>query len=389
MYSAKKRKGASLKEILNYTLPKLHSGKTWYVDFMCYDPAEKKMKRKKYMLDGIAKVSDRRKRAADIIVTVTAKLREGWNPWVEMTNTRQFTKVDAVFNIYIRYLDKLYESKSIKESTFLDYHKRLRVLQEYMNNHSLPIMYIYQFDLSYISDFLDYILLDRDSSARTRNNYKTWISSFCSWLVEKQYLDVNPCERIKSLKEEPKRREALSAPDLHKLGKYLQEKNPYFLLVCRMLYYTFIRPEELTNIKLKDIYLHEQKVFIGGNISKNRCDGMVGLNDGLVRSMIDLDIFKCDGDCYLFSTGFMPGRKKITTKVLRNYFYRVRDALHLSKNYMLYSLKDSGIRDLANSAGIVVARDQARHSDISTTNKYLKGSALTVHEETKHFHGEL
>ena len=389
MYSAKKRKGASLKEILNYTLPKLHSGKTWYVDFMCYDPAEKKMKRKKYMLDGIAKVSDRRKRAADIIVTVTAKLREGWNPWVEMTNTRQFTKVDAVFNIYIRYLDKLYESKSIKESTFLDYHKRLRVLQEYMNNHSLPIMYIYQFDLSYISDFLDYILLDRDSSARTRNNYKTWISSFCSWLVEKQYLDVNPCERIKSLKEEPKRREALSAPDLHKLGKYLQEKNPYFLLVCRMLYYTFIRPEELTNIKLKDIYLHEQKVFIGGNISKNRCDGMVGLNDGLVRSMIDLDIFKCDGDCYLFSTGFMPGRKKITTKVLRNYFYRVRDALHLSKNYMLYSLKDSGIRDLANAAGIVVARDQARHSDISTTNKYLKGSALTVHEETKHFHGEL
>ena len=56
-------------------------------------------------------------------------------------------------------------------------------------------------------------------------------------------------------------------------------------------------------------------------------------------------------------------------------------------NSLFYSLKDTGIRDLANSAGIVIARDQARHSDISTTNKYLKGEALPVHEETKHFEG--
>lgn len=389
MYSTKKRKGASLTEVLNYTLPKLHTGKTWYVDFMCYDPAEQRMKRKKYMLDGITKVTDRRKRAVDIIANVTTRLREGWNPWVEVSNSRQFTKVDAVINIYIRYLEKLYESQSIKESTYNDYRKRLRVLQEFMANHAVPIMYIYQFNLSYISDFLDYILMDRDSSARTRNNYKVWISSLCSWLVEKQYLETNPCERIKALKEEPKRREALSATDLRKLGKYLEKNDPYFLLLCRMAYYTFIRPEELTNIRLKDIYLKEQKVFVGRNISKNRQDGMVGLNDVLVKMMINLGVFKCDGDCYLFSSGFKPGRKKITTKVLRNYFYKVRDALRLSKNYQFYSLKDSGIRDLANAAGIVVARDQARHSDISTTNKYLNGSSLTVHEETKHFQGEL
>lgn len=31
---------------------------------------------------------------------------------------------------------------------------------------------------------------------------------------------------------------------------------------------------------------------------------------------------------------------------------------------------------------------QARHSDISVTNKYLK-SAKVAHEETKHFEGEL
>ena len=53
------------------------------------------------------------------------------------------------------------------------------------------------------------------------------------------------------------------------------------------------------------------------------------------------------------------------------------------------SLKDSGLRDLANSQGIVIARDQARHTDVSTTNKYLQGRDLPVHPETKHFTGSL
>ena len=190
------------------------------------------------MLNGIDKVSERRKRAIDIIANITIRLQKGWNPWVELANARQYTKVVTVINMYIKYIEKLYDTQAIKENTYKDYCKRIRVLQEYMNNHAMPIIYIYQFNLAYISDFLDYILMDRDSSARTRNNYKIWLSSFCSWLVEKQFIETNPCEQIKSLKEEPKRRDALSPSDLNKLGRYLKKNNPYFLLVCRMEYYT-------------------------------------------------------------------------------------------------------------------------------------------------------
>lgn len=386
---SKQSKNSSLATIISYTLPTLHTGKNWYVDFMAYNPAEQKMKRKKYMLDGIPKITDRRKMAADIIATVTARLRSGWNPWAELSNSRQYAKVEDVIDMYSKYLIKLQATGSIKPNTFTDYNKRLRVLRDYMQNHTLPIVYIYQFNLTYISDFLDYLLLDRDSSARTRNNYKIWLSSLCSWLVEKQYMDTNPCERIKSLKEEDKKRTDISPEDLQRINQYLKANNPYFLLVCRMEYYTFIRPEELTNIRLKDINLKEQKIFIASNISKNRRDGMVGLNDEIIKQMIDLKIFDNDTNDYLFSTKFKPGKKKITIRVIRDHFYKVRSTLKLPKTYLFYSLKDSGIRDLANSAGIVVARDQARHSDISTTNKYLQGKALTVHEETKHFVGQL
>lgn len=56
-----RRKIASIFDVIPYTQPKLHTGKSWYVDFVSYDPLEQKMKRKKYMLDGIKKVSERKK----------------------------------------------------------------------------------------------------------------------------------------------------------------------------------------------------------------------------------------------------------------------------------------------------------------------------------------
>ena len=386
MYSTK-RKGASLYNIVPYTLPQLHTGKNWYIDFKAYDPIEQKMKRKKYMLDGIDKISIRRKRAAELIANISQQLSSGWNPWADTSNSRQYTLFEDVVELYNKYLIKFHKSKVFKESTFIDYKKRIKILHEYNQKRLTPMIYIYQFDKVYASDFLDYILIDRDSSARTRNNYRTWLSSFGSWLLEKQYIDRNPVENIKSLTEDNKKREALSIKDLQKLKDYLEKNNHYFLLLCQFEYYTLIRPDELSNIQLSDIYLKEQKVFIPSSISKNRKDGMVGLNDTLIKSMINLKIFTHGNDCYLFGKDFKPSKEKSTSRVYRTYFNKVRKVLKFPDSYQFYSLKDTGIRDLANSAGIVIARDQARHADISTTNKYLKGESLPVHEETKHFEG--
>ncbi len=382
-----KRKGASVDEIIGYTLPKLHTGKNWYIDFKAYDPLEQKMKRKKYMLDGIDKVTERKKRATETIASLTNRLRSGWNPWADTSNSRQYTHVIDVIQLYYKYIAKLYKSNVFKETTYLDYKKRINMLSEYNQKRLTPIIYIYQFDKTYVSDFLDYILIDRDSSARTRNNYRNWLSSFSTWLLEKQYIDKNPVEDIKSLAEEEKKRNALLPKDLQKLRAYLQDTNPSFLLLCQFEYYTLIRPNELSNIRLCDIYLKEQKVFIPSSISKNRKNGMVGLNDTLIKSMIDLNVFDHDSDCYLFGKDFQPNKEKCSARSYRTYFNKIREELKFPDSYQFYSLKDSGIRDLANSEGIVIARDQARHADISTTNKYLKSTSLPVHEETKHFDG--
>ena len=387
--SASRKKNNSISEIVSYTYPTLHVGKVWYIDFMAYDPVAEKMKRKKFNVPPIKGIRARKNFASEMIYKLSIKLREGWNPWVTATTKRQYTLYKDVIEWYHLYITKLHKASSIKTTTLTDYKKRLKVLEEYTSKVIQAPTYSYQFDQYFCSDFLDYILLDRDGSARTRNNYRTWLSSLANWMLEKQYIDKNPVENIKPLKEDGKHRTALTPSDLKKMKSYLEKENPHYLLLCQFAYYTFIRPDEISNIKLKDINLSEQKVFVASSISKNRRDGMVGLNDKLIKAMLDLKVFDKPNHYYLFGKGFKPSDIKNTTRVYRDMFNKMRAVLKWPDTYQFYSLKDSGIRDLANAEGIVVARDQARHSDISTTNKYLKGDNMAVHEETKHFEGNL
>lgn len=133
------RKNASIQSVISYTEPKLHTGKTWYIDFTAYDPLEQKMKRKKYMLDGIPKLTDRRRRANEIITNLNVKLRSGWNPWANVENSRQYTPYIDIIQRYHIYLGKLYAAGTIKENTLKDYEKRLRVFEEYTAKHIMRI----------------------------------------------------------------------------------------------------------------------------------------------------------------------------------------------------------------------------------------------------------
>lgn len=376
--------------MVTYTLPKLHrTKKNWYVDFLALDPATGELKRKKYMLDSIKTASARKERAAEIITNVTIRLRQGWNPWADVSDRRGYAKIADVLDLYGRHILKLHAAGSMKKKTLYDYSSRMSYLKDFITARPIPIIYIYQFDQGLISDFLDYIFMDCDASARTRNNYRTWCSTLCSWMVEKRYLESNPVERIKTLQEGEKQRDALTPEQLQSLQLLLKAKDKHFLLACMMEYYTFIRPSELSCIRLQDIFIREQKIFVSSEVSKNRRDGMVGLNDTIIKLMLDLNVFKNPGAFYLFGPDMKPGERKADPRIFRDRFAKTRLALGWSKSLVFYSLKDSGIRDLANAEGIVIARDQARHTDISTTNRYLKGSALAVHEETKHFKGEL
>lgn len=373
-----------LSDVLKFTYPKLHEGKSWYVDFTAYDPATGAMRRKKYMLDSIKKVTARRKRAAELIEALLKQLRSGWSPWVDVNSNRGYTLLANALEKYERSLEQM-----PKLQTRRSYSSRLKILRDYIDSLILPPCYVYQFSSAFVADFLDWLSFEREVSGRTRNNYRGWCSSLALFFMEREYISSNPVEKVKEVAETDKIRQPLSPDMLSRLRSYLQDKNRMFLLACMMEYYTFIRPTELANIRISDISIAEQSIFISKEFSKNKKDGKVALNDEIIKMMLDVELFRHPGECYIFGAKLLPSTEKASSEIFRREWIKTRNALKWGMEYQFYSLKDSGIRDLANDQGIVVARDQARHSDISTTNKYLQGRDLPVHDGTKHFKGNL
>lgn len=376
------RKRNTEAEIIGYTLPSYHdNGAKYYVDFYSFDPVRAEMRRKKYHLDKYRTKRERKQHADLLITTLTAKLRSGWNPWCDASTDRQYTDIEEILNRYVEYVEK-----TCRARTQENYRSRVNIFREYNHSRYRPIQYAFEFDKTFVLEFLDYILLDREANARTRNNYKGWLSALSEWMIGRKYISENPTEGITKLHEEPKKRQPLSKKMMRQLRSYLEEHDKYFLLACLMEYFTLIRPTELSYIRLDDIRIKERSIFVSAEYSKNKRDGYVGLNDTLIKLMVDLGIFKFPGSHYLFGKHFIPSSKREDADMFNKRWVQIRKLIGWGEEYQFYSLKDTGIRDLANSEGVVIARDQARHQDIATTNKYL-GASATIHPETQDFKG--
>ena len=174
---------------------------------------------------------------------------------------------------------------------------------------------------------------------------------------------------------------------MKQMSNYLCRNDKSFFLACLIQYYTLIRPGELSHLKIGDISLKKQTVFVSHEFSKNHKDAEVGLNKIVIKLMLDLEVFKKPDNYYLFGSDFKPSAERIGSDHFNKRWKVMRKALKWNDCYQFYSLKDSGIRDLANAQGVVVARDQARHSDITTTNKYIQKHG--VQQVTLGFEGNL
>ena len=369
-------------DLVGYTPPTLHKGVRWFVDFSAYDPARGLMRRKRYYITDSLSISAKKHRAAEIMEVLTKQLCQGWNPWLTNDESRGFVLFENCLERYSEYVDRM-DRKRTRQS----YSSKVNILKDFIAVQTNPIKYAYQFDVTFCTDFIDWIFLDRESSPRTRNNYRGWLYSLAEFLIARKHIKTNPVEHIRVMPEHEKFRKDLSPQMLKQMATHLNKVDKPFYLACLMQYYTLIRPGEMSNLKIGDISIKRQSVFVSKEFSKNHKDAEVGLNKIVIKLMLDLGIFNYPNDFYLFGSKFKPSKEKYGAYQFNIRWKAMRKALNWDDCYQFYSLKDSGIRDLANAQGVVVARDQARHSDISTTNKYIQKHG--VQQVTLNFEGNL
>lgn len=217
--------------LVGFTYPVLHQGTKWYVDFYAIDPSLNEMKRKKYFISDGLKRNEKKRRAAEIIEALTKQLMSGWNPWVRTDESRGFIPFDDCLTKYLDYVERMDRAK-----TRACYRSRVNILKEYIETLVLPIKFVYQFDEAFCNDFLDWIFLDRESSPRTRNNYRGWMYGLSEFFMTRKYIKNNPVEHINVMAEHEKYRKDLTPEMLKQMNAHLKTTDKYFYLACLMQY---------------------------------------------------------------------------------------------------------------------------------------------------------
>lgn len=372
--STSRVRNTALNEILSFTYPRLHTGVCWFVSFYAFDPAKGLMRRKRIKINSVGTPSQRRKYANQLCHRLAEKLEAGWNPWVEAEADRCYKQFTDVLIHYRNYTTKLLNDGVLRRSTHHDYMCFAHILDEWNQHQAQPIRYVYQFDRALCVRFLDYVYVDRENSPRTRNNYLAFLRSFSTFLVQHLYLKERPTDGLVSVGKAllKKERKVIAPVDMQRLHDWLQENNRRYLLVCYFLHYMLIRPREIAKLRLCDICIAKQTLYIDDSISKNKKSAFVTMPQKIIELMADLGYFNAPSSYYIFSKDLCPGPEWVNEKTYRDYWSRkIRPALKFPKEYKFYSLKDTGITAMLRAGyDALSVKEQARHSSLLMTDIY-------------------
>jgi integrase len=377
--------------LLGYKLPVFRKTKDCdYVEYYAYNPLVDKLHRKRIKLNNVP-AKGRKAYANALIKRITDKLVSGWNPFIEQMSHSDMMLVESSFEEFKAYNERMYAEGTFRKQTYAAYKSYLVKLMDYCNSKN-KITYLYQFDTRYCNAILDYVFLDLKYCARTRNNYLTFLNIFFAYFVEHGILNDNPARTIKKIPQRmlKKQREVIPLDVVRDIAEYLEENDKMFLLACYLLYYCFIRPQELCRLQIRNLQLMNHTIYIRGEQAKNRKDEYITLNEKVETFIRSLGLCQYPSDYYIFSRRLKPGEYEISPSRFGERWDKLRTKLGFSSTYQFYSLKDTGITELAdNNVTNISIRDQARHSSLAITDVYTRHSAIKANEELRGFDGSL
>jgi len=268
---------------------------------------------------------------------------------------------------------------TIRGTSYPSYKSAVKVFKEWADENKIGKMDIGNFDKLRAIYFDDYMVIDRGYSAKTINGNISYLKSTFMVLVEREIIKDNPFARIRKHKEAASRKNlAFSPTQIAEIKKIVESKDPQLWLFIQFIYYCFMRPNEIRQMKFSNIHLEEKQIFIPRHISKNGLDGYVTIPENLYDQMKSSTVYNHPGE-YLFQG--RDGKRPVSKNVMGRRFKLLIEDLNLGSDYTLYSWKHSGVVAAYNAGvDIKTIQSQCRHQSLEQTDIYLKSLGLGINK---------
>lgn len=355
---------------IDFRPAELRTGKRWLIVYYSKNPITGILERQRLSVPMVKSISERKKHAQTIVLEINNKLKQGWLPYYDNTDTNEFKTLDYCIDLFIDYTTKELNKNAIRFDTFRSYKSYTSMIKKFIAEKKLNVKLLLEFKKDIVTKYLDWIYYDRNNSERTYNNHLSFIVTFFNFCVERGFLKQNFAIGIKKKKNQQKVRQVLT-PEIKNMVKELEQKNHPYFCVCMLTYFCFIRRTEATKLLVSDVDIFNKHIKISGDNSKNKKTEYVTIPNAFLPILVQ-HIAKAKTTDFLFSENdFNAGKIQLQPKRISDYWDKFRKEKKIPAIYQFYSLKDTGITDLLNT-GIpaLKVRDQARHHDLKITESY-------------------
>lgn len=371
--------------LLKFLPPTLSEGKVWYVSYYAIYPSTGKLRRVRIKLNRIKGIGPRRSFAKKLINEINYKLTSGWNPFIEKEAPKSFYELFSVLDTYLNV-----RKKESEPNSYRGYKSYVKFLKDFLSKNYSNKIYVNQFDTNIASKIMLHIKQNPKYSFRTYNNYLQSFTTIFNWMLEFAYITENPFDKIKKIPKKliKKTRRTLTENERKQLRDFLTLENKNYFVMCLLCYYCFLRPKEISLLRIKDIDVENQLVYVSEDIAKNDHSSIRTIPNAMISYVKDLDLNQ-SRDYYLFSFDkaqkFVPGIKIAEGREIARYWSDVvRRRLNWPMELQFYSLKDTGITNmLADGIAPNFVQGQADHSSLDMTSIYAAKRTTVSQEQIK------
>ncbi|QIY82581.1 site-specific integrase [Chryseobacterium sp. NEB161] len=362
----------------SWTVPKvksfpLETGKEWYVWFRFNNLP-------KFVKTGLKQIPDYNKRLEEANALAEVLLEKLQKGWVPDNSNRTISKSCKVIEAINYGIDQ--KKLSVSKNTADNFQSTVNFFCEAIKKLKFDKMMVANFDRSHAKAILEFLKKEKGWTNKNYNKHLGYLRSIFHEVLEADYTTKNPFNDIRNLKVE-KTFSNIPPTDeeMRLICDQLQSKNYGFYIFYMLIYYCGIRPDELRNMKVKNLNFNERMIHLDAEFtktSKNRAVPMLGNTYDLLKYYKD-----CDPEYYVFGTWVPNGGRHSH----RNWFlpnpYQIKEDTpnkqwnqlikkELEINKSLYSGKHKGADDkFAAGMDIKTICDIFGHSETQMTERYM------------------
>ncbi|QJB39713.1 site-specific integrase [Chitinophaga oryzae] len=379
----------------NFTKPKIfdHDGDmslSWFVYFRHTNPETgvRKQFRYKKGINYFFTREERRREAGALAKELYELLKGGWNPWKNEVEHPQKTLLQLCEEMW-----KLKKS-GLEEESKRTYLYKYRHWTSWLEKTGYENFSPTEFGVKHAFEYLDHCTKCGYDGAYF-NSYREMAYSLMNMLTEREHIKTNPFSKTKGKKKAEGSSVTFTQAQVRLVRNYLSRKYPDTLAVfCDYIYYTFMRPLELTQLQIKHFDFDRYRIKLPPEISKNDRSRVIIMPPALRKHARELrkNLPKIYArynreypntrleDYYIFGIykrGFGPQpsprpykRRDSLTTMFRE---KVRKPLRLPKELTPYVFKHTGVDSALDSGlSITSTMKQTGHKSLKSFQAYLR-----------------